>query len=212
MAQRDETMIEAAVRRSTTLAAPTLSRDVSEDDHRPRAAAIPVPPPALARATAAADRSRAGWGIALGGLAMLLLVQGLFLLRQPLSQALPALRPPLAALCARLGCDLPLPREAGEISIETSDLHPEAGDQGDFVLHATLKNRAGFPQAYPHVELSLTDAGDRPLARRVFAPAEWAPGLAPDAAFAPGATAEVALPFNASGVAAVGYRVYAFYP
>lgn len=188
--------------------------DSAEDEAESPLAAVGLPAPAPAPALAAAetpDRRRA-WGIALGGLAMALVVQGLFLLRQPLTQAMPALREPLAELCQHLGCELPLPREAGEISIEASDLHPEPGGQGDFVLHATLKNRAAYPQAYPHVELSLTDAADKALVRRVFSPAEWAPGQSPEAAFAPGATAVVALPFSAAGVAAVGYRVYAFYP
>lgn len=194
------------------IAAAMLARsDPAEDNENyVRAAGIPVPPPALA-VPKRSDPRRA-WGIAVGGLAMALAVQGVFLLRQPLTQAFPALRGPLAALCLRLGCELPLPREAAEIGIETSDLHPEPGGQGDFVLHATLKNRAPFPQAYPYVELSLTDAADKPLVRRVFAPAEWSPGTAPDAPFPAGATSNVMLPFNAAGVAAVGYRVYAFYP
>jgi len=195
------------------IAAKILTRSDPADDkegYYVRAAAIPVPPPSLAIRNAS-DRRRT-LGIAVGGLVITLLVQGLFLLRQPLSQAIPSLREPLVALCQRLGCELPLPRDAAEISIEASDLHPEPGGQGDFVLHATLRNRAAYPQAYPHVELSLTDALDKALVRRVFSPAEWAPGGAADASFAPGATAVVALPFNAAGVAAVGYRVYAFYP
>lgn len=192
-----------------------LSRRAAAEDEAegPGPAAAPISralPPQPAPAPAA-ERHRA-LGIAVGGLAMALAVQGLFLLRQPLTRAVPALREPVAALCERLGCDLPLPREAGEISIETSDLHPEPGGRGDFVLHATLKNRAGYPQAYPHVELSLTDAADKAVVRRVFSPAEWAPDRPPEAAFAAESTAAVALPFNAAGVAAVGYRVYAFYP
>lgn len=191
-------------------AAAILSGRAAEEEaegERPAAAVSPAPP-ALAPS---ADRRRA-WGIALGVLTMTLLLQGLFLLRQPLTQAMPALREPLAALCRTLGCELPLPRNAAEIGIEASDLHPEPGGRGDFVLHATLKNRAPYPQAYPHVELSLTDAADRALVRRVFGPAEWAPDRSPEAAFGPDASAELALPFTAAGVAAVGYRVYAFYP
>jgi predicted Zn finger-like uncharacterized protein len=189
---------------------PLLIHSASADDEE-RAPAIALPPTLILATPETPDRRRA-WGIALGGLTMTLLVQGLFLLRQPLTQAIPALRPPLVALCQHLGCELHLPREAGDISIEASDLHPEPGGRGDFVLHATLKNRAAYPQAYPHVELSLTDAADKALVRRVFSPAEWAPDRPAEAAFGPGTTAIVALPFNAAGVAAVGYRVYAFYP
>jgi predicted Zn finger-like uncharacterized protein len=210
-ALKDETPVKADA--DPLIAAAMLTRSDPADDRQEnyvRAAAIPVPPPSLA-SREAPDR-RHTLGIAVGALAMTLLVQGLFLLRQPLSQAIPALREPLVALCRHVGCEIPLPREAAEISIEASDLHPEPGGQGDFVLHVTLRNRAAYPQAYPHVELSLTDGLDKALARRVFSPAEWAPGSAADGAFAAGTTAVVALPFNAAGVAAVGYRVYAFYP
>lgn len=173
----------------------------------------PLPPPAPERITRPADHGQRHLGMAIGCLTAALLVQTAFLFRQNLTQTIPALRPAMVALCDRLGCSLPLPREAELIGIETSDLHPEAGDKGDFVLHATLRNRAGFPQAYPHVELSLTDAGDKALVRRVFSPEEWAPRLSrSEEGFAPGGSAEVSLPFNAAGVAALGYRVYAFYP
>jgi predicted Zn finger-like uncharacterized protein len=200
--------------REGSISTAVLTRSDPDDDRAEyyvRAAGIPVPPPSLSMRNAPEDRRRV-LGIAVGCLVVTLLVQGLFLLRQPLTRTIPALRGPLLALCQALGCQLPLPREAAEISVEASDLHPEPGAQGDFVLHATLRNRAGYPQAYPHVELSLTDALDKTLVRRVFSPEEWIPGNPPDAAFAPDATAVVALSFNSAGVAAVGYRVYAFYP
>lgn len=194
-------------------AAAILTRDSSDaDDDGPLAASIPVGPPRPGKTVETPASRRRTLGIALGGLVACLLVQGVFLLRQPLSQAFPGLRGPLVALCEHLGCTLPLPREVGEISIEATDLHPEPGGQGNFVLHATLRNRAAFPQAYPYVELSLTDAADKPLVRRVFSPEEWAPGVPPTEGFAAKGTAVVVLPFSATGVAAVGYRVYAFYP
>jgi predicted Zn finger-like uncharacterized protein len=195
-----------------TVASAILTRSSVGEDHEGPPGGATAEVPLRFAPSVGPDALRRRLGIALGCLVATLLVQGLFLFRQPLSQAIPALRPSLAALCDRLGCALPLPQEAEQISIETSDLHPEPGGKGDFVLHATLRNRARFPQAYPYVELSLTDAADKALVRRVFSPEEWAPGTRLEDGFAPGGTAEVALPFNAGGVAALGYRVYAFYP
>lgn len=199
---------------TTEPAAPAiLARSSPEDEQRgPIAATIPVGAPRLGTRTEPAEARPRNWGILVGCLTMSLLVQGVFLLRQPLTKAIPGLRPPLLALCERLGCDLSLPRDAAEISIETSDLHPEPGGPGQFVLNATLRNRASFPQAFPHVELSLTDAADKPLVRRVFSPEEWSSGAPISQPFAPNGVAAVVLPFSAPGVAAVGYRVYAFYP
>lgn len=196
------------------VAAPLLTPDLAPETPAEAAPARPPVEPAPAPAPKAdAEAQRRHLGMAVGCLVALLAIQGVFLLRHSLSQAFPSLRPPILALCERLGCSLPLPREAEQISIDASDLHPEPGNQGDFVLHATLRNRAGYPQAYPHVELSLTDAADKALVRRVFSPEEWAPEPARSAeGFAPGGLAELALAFNAAGVPALGYRVYAFYP
>lgn len=211
-APSSEMPAEALAERAAAVAAPLLAHHDSAAETpvlaEAVAAGVEIPPP-----LEMAEARRHRLGMAVGCLVALLAAQSLFLFRQPLTQAIPALRPALAGLCDRLGCALPLPREAAQISIETSDLHPEPGGQGEFVLHATLRNRAGYPQAYPHVELSLTDAADKALVRRVFSPEEWAPEPARSAGgFAPGSTAEVTLPFSAAGVAALGYRVYAFYP
>jgi predicted Zn finger-like uncharacterized protein len=147
-----------------------------------------------------------------GTLAALLLAQAAVLLRQPLARSFPALRPPFEALCAGIGCAMPLPADARAISIETSDLSPEPGRPGMFTLHATMRNRAPYVQALPHLELSLTDVNDKALARRVFAPQEWGPDSPIDKGFAADSETALRLVFKAEGVPAVGYRVYAFYP
>ncbi|QID17011.1 DUF3426 domain-containing protein [Nitrogeniibacter mangrovi] len=144
-------------------------------------------------------------------IAVLIAQVGLFY-RKELAAAHPALRPVFDTLCANLGCSMALPRDAKLISIEASDLNRPPGRDGVFVLSVTLSNRAEQAQAFPHLELTLTDAQDRAVVRRVFAPAEWLGGE-PDAdGFAPGATRSAEIEFTAEGVNAAGYRVYAFYP
>ena len=127
-----------------------------------------------------------------------ILAQGALVFRNEIALSSPQLRPALESLCAGLGCDLPLPRHAADISIESSDIQPDASREAYFTLHATLRNRAEFQQTWPHVEITLTDARDKALVRRVLEPAQWLPADAPRDAF--------------PGVAAAGYRVYAFYP
>lgn len=168
----------------------------------PARLALDEPPPAR----------NGAWSVAGGVLAALLLAQGAMLFRQALSQEIPALRPVFERLCLHLGCAMPLPRDAGAISIEATDLHPEPGSDGRFVLHATVRNRATFLQAHPHLELTLTDNADKVLVRRVFSPEEWLRDTNPTEGFPPGRELNVKLAFSAAGVAAVGYRVYAFYP
>ena len=151
-------------------------------------------------------------GLGLGLLLGTLLVQAAYLFREEITRTWPPLRPLYLAACAQLGCTVPLPRVAGAISIETSDLQSEPGHATRFVLNATVRNRAAHPQAYPHLELTLTDARDRPVVRRVLAPADWVPENRLDGGFPPTQEIVLKLPFEAPGIEAVGYRMYAFYP
>jgi predicted Zn finger-like uncharacterized protein len=157
-------------------------------------------------------RARAGpWagGIALLGLA--LGVQAAYVFRDEIAVAYPATKPALQGLCGALGCELSLPRKVELLGIETSDLHPDPAQPGLLTLVATIKNRAPFAQRHPHLELTLTDNLDKPIARRALAPADYLPRGAAEA-FAPGAELALNLHVEAREVAASGYRLYLFYP
>lgn len=138
--------------------------------------------------------------------------QLLYLFRAEIARDLPGLRPLLASACARAGCTLPYPREAQRIAIEATELQEEPGRAGEFVLYATINNRADYAQEWPHLELTLNDAADRALARRVLSPRDWLPAGHPAAAFPGRSALGIRLPFSAPEMAPVGYRLYAFYP
>ena len=151
------------------------------------------------------------WGSAALIAALLLSLQVLLHFRTELSASFPDASAALREGCAWFGLDLALPHKADLLGIETSDLHP--GGDGLLILAATLKNRAAFVQAYPHLELTLTDLGDQALLRKVLAPAAYLPAATNTAA---GFAANGELAFNLTleaGVAgASGYRIYLFYP
>ena len=119
--------------------------------------------------------------------------------------------PSLAATYEALGIDLPLPRNPALVSIETSDLQSDTA-RGLFVLQATLKNRAAHAQAWPALELSLTDTNDAVVARRVMYAAEYLPPGTTSDAFPPNVDVAVRLWIEAKGLGASGYRLYIFYP
>lgn len=156
--------------------------------------------------------NQALWAAGATLLSLTLLAQGVLVFRNEIALSSPPTRPALEALCSSLGCELPLPREAAEIAIESSDIQPDAGREAFFTLHATLRNRAEFQQAWPHLEVTLTDARDKALVRRVLEPAQWLPADAPRDAFPARREIAARVAFEAPGVAAAGYRVYAFYP
>ncbi|MBL8443846.1 MAG: zinc-ribbon domain-containing protein [Zoogloeaceae bacterium] len=180
--------------------------DAPDDDSASRYAPVATP--------AASAGSRWLQGLAIGMLLGLLGTQSAYLFRDDITRQWPELRPIYLEACARLGCDLPLPKDAGLIEIETSDLEIEPGRPARYTLNAVVRNRARFPQQHPHLELTLTDSRDRPVVRRVLAPNEW---LADTTALAgglgPTSSHPVRLSFETSGVGnAVGYRIYAFFP
>lgn len=151
-------------------------------------------------------------GMAAGLLAGMLAAQATYLFRTEITRALPGMRPLFEAGCAALGCEVPLPQDVALIGIETSDLQSDPGHAGRYVLFATVKNRADYPQGWPHLELTLTDATDTPVVRRVLAPADWVPASEPKAGMSARATIPVRLPFRLEGASPTGYRVYVFYP
>ncbi len=152
------------------------------------------------------------WGLGIGVLLGTLTAQAAYVFREEITRQWPVLRPAYQAVCEELGCEVPLPRIAGAISIETSDLQSDPSQAGRFVLNALIRNRATHPQALPHLELTLTDERDRPLVRRVFTPPEWVPHSEPARGFLAGEDLAARLVFTAPGVDAAGYRVYVFYP
>jgi len=193
------------------------------------AAERPAPRPAPRRIPPAEDeplpefleeeppRSRysVAWGLGALIAAIALAGQLVYQYRTELATLAPQLQPLLAEGCRFLDCELRLPRRPDLLSIESSDLQSDSRRESLIVLNAVIRNRAAFAQELPALELTLTDAADRPLVRRVLRPADYAQGLAAalqGPGLAPGAEAVLRLHFDSGGVRATGYRLYLFYP
>jgi predicted Zn finger-like uncharacterized protein len=155
---------------------------------------------------------QAAWAAGATLLLLALLAQGVLVFRSDIAQSSPQMRLFMESVCSGMGCELPLPRESASITIESSDIQPDANREASFTLHATLRNRAEFAQAWPHLEITLTDARDKALVRRVLEPKQWLPADMPQDAFPARKEVPARVRFDAPGVAAAGYRVYAFYP
>jgi len=144
---------------------------------------------------------------------LLLGLQAALAFRTELAVVWPEARPALVSLCDLAACEVGLPAKVGLVGIEASDLHPDTETKGLLTLTATLKNRAPFAQEFPHLELTLTDTADKPVARKVLAPANYLPprsstvdGMPPNADIA------VNVRVDTGEMAASGYRLYLFYP
>ena len=131
--------------------------------------------------------------------------------RDRLAAASPQLRPALARMCALLGCRIEPPQLIENVGIETSSFNKLRGDT--YRLNVTLKNQASVTVAMPALELTLTDAQDEAVLRRVLQPAEFAPGrvsLAPSADWSTSVGVTINAGVGPSRIA--GYRLLAFYP
>ncbi|NML47965.1 DUF3426 domain-containing protein [Ramlibacter sp. G-1-2-2] len=143
-------------------------------------------------------------------LAALLALQYAWQERDRLALLQPQLRPALGLMCERLHCTLGPPRQIESVVIDSSGFNRLRNDT--YKLSFALRNTARTDVAMPSLELTLTDAQDQPLLRRVLAPADLG---ARDAAIAAGSdwSGAVGIVVNTSGGSRVaGYRLLAFYP
>jgi len=170
------------------------------------------PESVVGRSIAPKRARRIGW-LALVLLLLLLVGQIAFHYRGEIALLVPQFKPQIKALCETLGCELPLPRRAELMSIESSDLRADTTNPAIMVLSATLRNRAVFPQAYPALELTLTDLQDRPLARRVLSAQQYLGQAARiETGFAANSELPVKVFIEAASLGAAGYRLYLFFP
>ncbi len=144
-------------------------------------------------------------------LALVLAVQLAHQFRNTLAARHPAVKPALQGLCAVFGCRVELPAQADNLAIETGELATLGPDT--YSLNTLLRNQGDIVQAWPSIELELTDAANKPVLRRVFAPAEYLPPGTPAAAgFAPRSEQPVRLHFALADIQPSDYHLFVFYP
>ena len=161
------------------------------------------------RARGGNSGSFAWWSLAGAILALTALgAQTAYFYRNETAARLPESKPWLELMCRQAGCKIEAPRDAQAISIESSDLQADPANRNLLTLVALLRNRAGFAQDAPHLELTLTDAQDGLAARRILAPRDYFAATQ----FAAGSEMQMRIVIDASQLKASGYRLYAFYP
>lgn len=158
---------------------------------------------------------RSGMRAALAALALVLLgllgLQVAYHERDRLAALEPAWKPWLSAMCSTLGCSLGVARQIESIVVDGSSFNRQRGDT--YRLTLTLRNQAALAVALPAIELTLTDAQDQALVRRVLLPSEIAPGTAVIAARSEwSGHVALAVDGGVAGDRIAGYRVLAFYP
>jgi predicted Zn finger-like uncharacterized protein len=137
-----------------------------------------------------------------------LLLQATVAWRDPLAAYVPALRPALVALCDGLACRINPLRRIDRLAVESSGLTRIEGAP----LHrlsVTLRNRADTAVLVPAIDLSVTDAQGKLVARRVLQVAELGVTVTTLEA---GAELPLQALLNTGDRRVNGYAVELFYP
>ncbi|PIF27076.1 putative Zn finger-like uncharacterized protein [Acidovorax sp. 56] len=198
---------------SSSAPAELLADAAGDDDDDATADATPTEDVSFVKAA----RRRAFWRKPLVRVALVAVSLGLLAVlagqvavheRNRLAAMEPRLRPALLALCEPLQCVLAPQRQISDVVIDSSSFNKARGDS--YVLAITMKSRATLPLEMPAVELTLTDAQDQPVLRRVLLPSEMS---APQELPAGGEwNAAVSVLVTTGGARVAGYRLLAFYP
>ncbi|MDP3088497.1 MAG: DUF3426 domain-containing protein [Methylotenera sp.] len=154
------------------------------------------------------------WLMGLFALTLLLaaIAQSIYFFRTELAVYYPKTKNSLVQACEKIGCTIDLPKKIDLIVIDDSDMQEDANYVGLIHLSSTLINQANFNQAYPNIELTLTDIDDIPKLRRKFKPNEYLPSTVDIAkGLTPGEEVKVKLAITAQGTAVAGYRVFVSY-
>ena len=197
---KDEIAAPAAV---VVAEEPTLAQQIAFHDEAP-AAEISEP---------VAQPSRWPWLAGSLLLLLALLAQSLYFYRVEIAAQLPGLKPMLTGYCSLLNCTIPLPKKAELMSIESSDLEADPLQANVITLSALLHNRATHTQAFPSLELSLTDMQDKVVARRTFAPAEYLKAVEDEKrGLAANREMSITLRLDTTDLKPSGYKLFLFYP
>jgi Protein of unknown function (DUF3426) len=102
-------------------------------------------------------------------------------------------RPLVTRICAALGCTLPAWHQPGAFTLLDRSVRPDPRHPG--VLHVTagFRNDADWPQAWPSLVLTLSDADGRIAGARAFAPHEYLASVSTQKMMASGQRARVVL-------------------
>jgi predicted Zn finger-like uncharacterized protein len=146
-------------------------------------------------------------------LLLVLLGQAIYFMRTEIAALYPQSKPLLTRACQVLKCTVPLPQQIDLLTIDDSDMQEHLTYQNVLVFSSTLINHANFAQAYPNIELTLTNTEDEPVLRRTFKAAEYLQ-TATSATVGIAAKEEmrIKLQLNTSDIAVAGYRISLNYP
>ena len=153
------------------------------------------------------------WSLLLSLLLIVLaMLQTIYFTRTKLVAEYPQFKPYLTQACSYLQCNIDLPKNLDLFTIDDSDMQESEQYEKVIDFSSLLINNANYAQAYPNIELTLTNTDDQPVVRRLIKPSEYLkanPNLA--AGMASKDELRVKLAINVADLSVAGYRVLLAY-
>lgn len=145
-------------------------------------------------------------------LAILAGLQSVYYLRTSISTDYPQYKPYLVQACAAINCKIDLPKNLDFFALDDSDMQEDYEHKNVIKFSSLLINNAPYAQAYPNIELTLTDTADQPVLRRLIKPSDYlASNTNADAGIDSREEMRINLSINVADVAVAGYRVLILY-
>lgn len=139
-------------------------------------------------------------------------LQSIYFLRANIAANYPQFKPYLMQACEHLRCKINLPQQLDLLTIDDSDMQESQDYQDVIDFSSLIINNANHVQAYPNIELTLTDAEDKPVLRKLVKPQEYLQATSNAAAgIAAREEERIKLMINVHNLSVAGYRVLLTY-
>jgi predicted Zn finger-like uncharacterized protein len=176
-------------------------------DEHTRRAARPAAAPTFARDRATLPTTRS-WPWAIGAAVLLITLSaqiGYAERRVLLDDS--HVRPLLESVCSTLGCRLPLRHEPSKLVLMSRDIRPHPSVPNALIISASLRNDSTAAQAFPAVEITLSDLDENRIAMRRFSPQDYVgDARAVGTGMAPGSTTALVFEVVDPGKNAVAFE------
>ena len=201
----DQPIFASATPITAATTPPRVEREIAPEQGRlfeaPRAE---VPTFAAAAAPLAVVRQSGAWWLGSVALAGLLGAQIVLAQRAELARD-PGWRPWLLRACATLRCELPAWRDPAKLHLLARDVRPHPSVPGALVISASFRNDAPWPQAWPALQISLSDLDGNAIAQRRFLVDEYLGAAPREDTLTPGQSASATLEVQDPGKQAVAF-------
>jgi predicted Zn finger-like uncharacterized protein len=187
----------------------SLDLNYATDEQKPTTIEDFAPPPKFPR-----RKNKLNFWLSLFSLLLIIVasLQTIYFMRSHIASEYPQFKPLLAQACLYIKCEIALPKDLNALVIDDSDMQEDDNYQGVINFSSSLINNANYAQAYPNIELSLTNIDDQPALRRIIKPSEYLQNK-PNLNSGIGAHEEIhiKLAIHASNIPVAGYRVLLVY-